>query len=208
MTDRPDFETDTNISSQTVGELAVEVAAQTVNQLAVDIEAQTVSDLGVDIQTQSLGEQDTAVTTERSKEIVFLDEFQTDTVADNESETVLFTPPPGTLFRARSVQFFVNATGGGGTHSLSVGTDGGVGAGFLVGEFDGVDDIDVNESTFENQSAAVSVGPATQAAQVASVNALVADNDNPVEFTYSNFTGADETAGRTYSIIAEQINIA
>jgi hypothetical protein len=56
--DRPDYETNSNIAAQTVGNLAVEIAAQTISQLGVDIQSQSVGDVAVDLATQSLSQLD------------------------------------------------------------------------------------------------------------------------------------------------------
>jgi len=160
-----------------------------------------------DIANQTLSEVDTAVTTQRAIEVVALDEFRTGTVANNEVETVKFTPQVGTIFRVRQLQFSVNATGGSGTHDISVSTFSGPVGNAIQAEFDGTEDISIDAGTVENQSASNSVTPGTQAAQVASVNSLVADDNNPVEFFYQNLTNQDETIGRTYGLVAEQIQV-
>jgi|APHM01.1.fsa_nt_gi hypothetical protein len=56
--DRPDYETNNNISAQSVGDLAIDVATQSLNNLGVDVEAQSVGDLAVDLATQSLSQLD------------------------------------------------------------------------------------------------------------------------------------------------------
>jgi len=160
-----------------------------------------------DIADQSLPEQETAVTTQRSVEVVVLNEVRTGILSANEGESVTLGPPAGSILRVNAIQFSAAGSGGAGSHSVEVSPFGGVAGTAIEAEFGGKDTISIDGGVIENQSAAVFKSPKTQAAQVASVRSLVADSNNPVEFLYTNTTDQAQTGGRTYGVVAEQIQV-
>jgi len=160
-----------------------------------------------DIADQSLPEQDTAVTTERARDVKSLNQRPGGNVPDNRTEQVRFRPPKGTVFELRSVFIDIQFTGGSTQHSVAVTIEDVDFGPVLSAIYPGSAGMDIEGCVVANRSQANEVTPGSEEAQVAACQSLAVDNDGAIEVSYFNGSGQPNTAPRSYTVLVDQIDI-
>jgi hypothetical protein len=161
-----------------------------------------------DISNQSLSEVDTAVQTEPGVEVVQLTELRSSTLSSGVPEFQTFRPPPGTVFEKPSIRFIVDSPGGGGSHTIRFGTGTGASIAAFQGDYPAGDPIQVERNTPLNPGLANSLYPANPQARIANINGVRADNNNPLQFQYTNAPGSSQTNTREYRVFVKRRQIA
>jgi hypothetical protein len=160
-----------------------------------------------DIADQSLPEQDTAVTTERSRDIKSLNKRPSSNVPDQSGEDVTFRPPAGSVFELRAVFVDIELTGGSGRHSIVVTTEDNDFGPVLRGVLPGGTKILIEGNVLANTGSAVSFSPQTETGQIQACQTIAADNNQAIQFTYFNSTGQTNIQPRSYTVLVDQIDV-
>lgn len=156
-----------------------------------------------DFSTPGNGGEDNTITIQQRPGIVSLDESQTGDVAAGETEVVSVYAPTDAIYEAEAMQLVCNPPGGAtsGAHSFAIRP-----AGTFIESMRGQSNYD-SGLTFNRgiwTAADKLQYPQTEAAQVAVIDSMVADENDPLEIRYINQSDATQSNERRIRLLVKE----
>lgn len=145
-----------------------------------------------------------AVTKNNGSKLKLIDLSTNDTVASGGgTDDVLLQPSSGYIYRVNNIYLLIPDPSGStsGTHQVFVRTEGGETYFAKIKSATG-GNVAINYLAFEGD---IEERPTGATEQLAIIQNLIASNDFPLEFAYTNSTDANQTGNRQLNILVEEI---